>query len=207
MVSGSPWPACSGSGRRAFRRLALSVIRARAYRGGMPAGNVGTDRQPRELYTQALAARKQAHALAAELHAIHDRTRVNWQLIQDAWNQTEQIRARRLAASAHPDWLRHSAYARLRARLSSMPVIEQAKGIIMARYGCPEDEAFEALRRASQRENVKVRDLAARIVARTARAAAAQRQAGPASTTTQSGDEFIPRAGTSRSRDRYRASA
>jgi AmiR/NasT family two-component response regulator len=31
-----------------------------------------------------------------------------------------------------------------------MPVIEQAKGIIMAQCGLPEDQAFDALRRASQ---------------------------------------------------------
>ena len=46
-----------------------------------------------------------------------------------------------------------------------MPVIEQAKGILMAQHGCggPE-EAFARLRRASQRFNVPVRVLAARLV-------------------------------------------
>jgi hypothetical protein len=43
-------------------------------------------------------------------------------------------------------------------------VIEQAKGIIMARQRCGPDEAFELLRRASQRANVKVHALAAQIV-------------------------------------------
>ena len=61
-----------------------------------------------------------------------------------------------------------------------MPVIEQAKEIIMVHCGWPEDQAFDALRRASQRENIKVRDLAAQIVAQTARAASAQWLAGPA---------------------------
>jgi hypothetical protein len=61
-----------------------------------------------------------------------------------------------------------------------MPVIERAKGIIMAQCGWPEDQAFDALRRASQRENIKVRDLAAEIVAKTARSAPAQPQARPA---------------------------
>lgn len=32
-----------------------------------------------------------------------------------------------------------------------MPLIEQAKGIIMAREGCGPEEAFDLLRRASQR--------------------------------------------------------
>jgi GAF domain-containing protein len=42
-------------------------------------------------------------------------------------------------------------------------VIEQAKGILMAQHGCGPDEAFDLLRRASQRFNVPVRVLAARL--------------------------------------------
>jgi len=60
--------------------------------------------------------------------------------------------------------LHHSAFARLQARLESMPVIEQAKGILMAQYRCRPDEAFDILRRASQRANVKISVLAAQIV-------------------------------------------
>jgi hypothetical protein len=48
-------------------------------------------------------------------------------------------------------------------------VIEQAKGIIMAQDGCGPEEAFDVLRRASQRTNVKVRELAAQIVEHVAR--------------------------------------
>jgi AmiR/NasT family two-component response regulator len=36
----------------------------------------------------------------------------------------------------------------------------------MGAQGCTPDEAFDLLRRASQRENVKLRDIAARIVER-----------------------------------------
>jgi ANTAR domain len=61
-----------------------------------------------------------------------------------------------------------SAYARLTARLETLPVIEQAKGILVAQTGCGPDEAFRLLRLASQRSNVKIRDLAADIVARAA---------------------------------------
>ncbi|MBV9450695.1 MAG: ANTAR domain-containing protein [Streptosporangiaceae bacterium] len=60
--------------------------------------------------------------------------------------------------------LHDSAIARLQARLESMPVIEQAKGILMAQHLCGPDEAFDLLRRASQRANVKVSVLAAQIV-------------------------------------------
>ena len=60
--------------------------------------------------------------------------------------------------------LHDSAFARLQARLATLPVIEQAKGIIMAQTGCSPDEAFGLLRKASQRGNVPVRELAAGIV-------------------------------------------
>lgn len=55
--------------------------------------------------------------------------------------------------------------SQLATALESRAVIEQAKGMLMAQRGCTEDEAFEMLRRASQRENVKLRDVAQRIVA------------------------------------------
>jgi ANTAR domain-containing protein len=74
--------------------------------------------------------------------------------------------------------LNHSVMARLRARLDTMPVIEQAKGIIMARSQCGPDEAFDLLRRTSQRLNVPVRELAGQIVAKTGRAAARPGQDG-----------------------------
>jgi hypothetical protein len=64
------------------------------------------------------------------------------------------------------DMLRDSAFARLQAKLDTMPVIEQAKGVLMAQNHCGPDEAFELLRRASQRANVKVSVLAAQIVER-----------------------------------------
>ena len=48
----------------------------------------------------------------------------------------------------------------LRQALSSRSVIDQAKGILMARHGYDADEAFAALSELSQQENVKVRDLA-----------------------------------------------
>ena len=60
--------------------------------------------------------------------------------------------------------LHDSAFARLEARMGTMPVIEQAKGIVMVRQECGPEEAFDVLRRASQRANVKVHVLAAQIV-------------------------------------------
>jgi AmiR/NasT family two-component response regulator len=55
-------------------------------------------------------------------------------------------------------------------RLESQGPIEQAKGIIMAQTRCDADQAFEILRRASQRSNTKLRVLATELVARTSKA-------------------------------------
>ena len=56
--------------------------------------------------------------------------------------------------------------------LESRIVIEQAKGLLMAGVRTA-DDAFEILRRASQRENRKVRDVAADVVAEAERRARA----------------------------------
>jgi ribosomal protein L19 len=50
--------------------------------------------------------------------------------------------------------------------MGTMPVIEQAKGIVIAQQRCGPDEAFDLLRRISQRTNVKLHVLAAQIVER-----------------------------------------
>lgn len=54
----------------------------------------------------------------------------------------------------------------MREAVASREIIGEAKGIIMERQGCNRDEAFDVLRRASQRENRKLRDLAEQLVAR-----------------------------------------
>jgi len=51
----------------------------------------------------------------------------------------------------------------LREAIESRDIIGQAKGVLMARENCNADEAFEILRRASQRENLKLREIAARV--------------------------------------------
>ena len=48
-------------------------------------------------------------------------------------------------------------------------IIDQAKGILMAQSGMTADEAFDLLRKGSQRENTKLRDIAQRIVERDGR--------------------------------------
>jgi AmiR/NasT family two-component response regulator len=62
----------------------------------------------------------------------------------------------------------------LREAMASRDVIGQAKGILMAQGGVNADEAFGQLRLASQRLNVKLRDLASDVVSRRERDAAEQ---------------------------------
>lgn len=54
----------------------------------------------------------------------------------------------------------------LETALESRAVIDQAKGIIMAEQRCTAAEAFTILRKASQNQNLRLRHLAAQIVAR-----------------------------------------
>ncbi len=54
--------------------------------------------------------------------------------------------------------------AQLEAKADTRDVIGMAKGIIMARQEVSDDEAFSILCRASQRTNVKLREMAERIV-------------------------------------------
>lgn len=70
-------------------------------------------------------------------------------------------------ANASAYWQASELSQQLAEAMRSRAVIEQAKGMLMAR--APDrspDDAFDILRRASQRENVKLRDIAQRIVDR-----------------------------------------
>jgi AmiR/NasT family two-component response regulator len=52
----------------------------------------------------------------------------------------------------------------MQAAMKSRAVIEQAKGILMARHRCSADDAFKYLSRLSQNSNRKLRDIAQSIV-------------------------------------------
>jgi AmiR/NasT family two-component response regulator len=52
----------------------------------------------------------------------------------------------------------------LQAALASRHMIGMAQGILMLRYGVDETKAFAFLSRTSQQENVKLREVAQRIV-------------------------------------------
>jgi GAF domain-containing protein len=64
--------------------------------------------------------------------------------------------------------------AQLEQAMGSRAVIEQAKGILMGLRGVTEHDAFEIIRTESQNRNIKVRDIAERIVTGTYALAADQ---------------------------------
>jgi GAF domain-containing protein len=67
-------------------------------------------------------------------------------------------------SNARAYWAAFDMAVGLEQAIRSRAIIEQAKGKIMASTGGTADEAFALLVRASQRENVKLRELARRIV-------------------------------------------
>jgi GAF domain-containing protein len=70
-------------------------------------------------------------------------------------------------ANASDYWQASQLGEQLSQAMQSRAVIEQAKGMLMAQSPkLDPDAAFDLLRRASQRENVKLRDIAQRIVDR-----------------------------------------
>lgn len=79
--------------------------------------------------------------------------------------------ARKLARQASIVLANAQAYAdaaqfgeQMQEALRTREIIGQAKGIIMARESCSADDAFDRLRRISQHSNVKLRDVAQKIV-------------------------------------------
>jgi len=70
-------------------------------------------------------------------------------------------------ANASAYWEASQLSEQLGQAMQSRAVIEQAKGILMARSpDLTPDDAFDLLRKVSQRENVKLRQIAERIVER-----------------------------------------
>jgi transcriptional regulator with GAF, ATPase, and Fis domain len=59
----------------------------------------------------------------------------------------------------------------LQAAMTRRAVIEQARGILMARTGCSAEQAFDMLRGDSQRQNANLHDIAHAVVASLAEAA------------------------------------
>jgi hypothetical protein len=71
-------------------------------------------------------------------------------------------------------WSAFEMTRHLTRAMESCAVIEQAKGVLIARHGLGDDESFDMLRGRSQAENRKLRDIAAELVEQTRQQAAQQ---------------------------------
>jgi ANTAR domain len=107
-----------------------------------------------------------ADALSQRVLRVQARLEESMRALADSMARLQATRQETRDGRSQRAVLHDSAYARLEARLASMPVIEQAKGIVMGRTGCGPEEAFDLLRKASQRGNVPVRELAQAVVDR-----------------------------------------
>lgn len=67
-------------------------------------------------------------------------------------------------ASAQAYWSAQALASQLQVAMQSRGIIDQAIGILMERHGCGAEEALERLRKESQMQNRKLRDLAAELV-------------------------------------------
>src|SRR5690242_18305080 len=103
---------------------------------------------------------------AERLDSLRSHSERAWQDAQSARARAQAIQARQdeavQASMREPRTVARSVP--LEALLESLPVIEQAKGVLMARQGCDADQAFDLLCRAAQRSNLPVRELAEQIV-------------------------------------------
>ncbi|HEY1320742.1 MAG TPA: ANTAR domain-containing protein, partial [Streptosporangiaceae bacterium] len=147
-----------------------------AGRNSSQAARPEADAQPREegrgrrqaISAQLQKSRSRRESLHEALEAARAENRVQTRRLEEARAQLQAVADWIETGRPRREVLRESAVARLQARLESLPVIEQAKGILMAQHRCGPDEAFDLLRRASQRANLKVHVLAAQIVAQVA---------------------------------------
>jgi hypothetical protein len=124
---------------------------------------------PRRAPSRADASGQSRHEILHEaLEAARAENRAQAQRLGEAMARLQAIMEWIETGRPQREVLRDSAFVRMQTRLESLPVIEQAKGILMAQQRCGPEEAFDLLRRASQRANVKLHVLAAQIVAQVA---------------------------------------
>lgn len=102
---------------------------------------------------------------------LYSRTKDGFSDHDEDFGQELAAAAAIVLANASAYWEATHLSDQLGEAMRSRAVIEQAKGMLMARSPqLSPDEAFDLLRKASQRENVKLRDIAQRIVDRKGRA-------------------------------------
>jgi hypothetical protein len=116
--------------------------------------------------TKSVQLRAEAARLRGEVQGSLDDVQVTIQAVL-ATAETVQARLKhaQMCGASRSPCFRNSLVDRLQPRLASQPVIEQAKAMLMVRQGCDADQAFDILRRASQRTNTPVREVAQKLVA------------------------------------------
>lgn len=97
----------------------------------------------------------------------YSRTTNGFGAIDEALSAAFAAQAAVVASNARDYWAVAETSKQLQHALASRAVIEQAKGILMGVQHCTPDEAFDILRRSSQRENRKLREIAEELVQRT----------------------------------------
>jgi PAS domain S-box-containing protein len=96
---------------------------------------------------------------------------VSAELVDDAAIESAELLGASVAAIFHEAQVKDRLQvvaAQLETALQSRATIDQAKGILMARHGCDADQAFRILADASSSANVKLREIAERLVSDTA---------------------------------------
>jgi transcriptional regulator with GAF, ATPase, and Fis domain len=89
------------------------------------------------------------------------------ELVNDAALEAVELLASGIGAVIQGDQVKkelESVADQLQTALRSRATIDQAKGVLMARHGCSAERAFELLVEASSSGNVKLREVAARLV-------------------------------------------
>lgn len=107
---------------------------------------------------------EQAQRVQRESLLLHARTVRTLALV----TETVAAAAQRGGASGRVEALLGEVQG-LRVAMEHRAEIEQAKGIVMASLHCTPDEAFDVLRRQSQHENRRLRDIAHELVTITSR--------------------------------------
>jgi GAF domain-containing protein len=125
-------------------------------------------------FVEAAARHRVRSTLSLPIPLAGDHLRAGFNLhsgIADAFGDAEQAAGRSFAmhasvivSNAHAYWAALEMSRNLSQALESRPVIDQAKGILMSRHGITAADAFEVLRRRSQDENRKLRDVAQELV-------------------------------------------
>jgi response regulator NasT len=68
-----------------------------------------------------------------------------------------------LARFQHEEALRREL-AKTRTQLQDRKLVERAKGILMKRYGCDEQQAYERLRKAAMDKGLRIAEVAQRLI-------------------------------------------